>query len=1272
MTTPILQPLSFALRGSRLIEASAGTGKTFTIAALYLRLVLGHGGAGPGGCGFTRPLVPPEILVVTFTEAATQELRDRIRARLAEAAVAFLADPVTVPDQPAGRDLLHDLRASYPADQWPACARTLRLAAEWMDEAAVSTIHGWCYRMLREHAFDSGSLFTQTLETDQRELLAEALRDYWRSFFTPLPADDAAQVRAWWPTPDALRAEVAPLLARSAALGPGQAPAQALGQARAAQQQALAELKAPWPAWVAELRALLDAAVAAKQVDGRKLQARYYGPWLDALAAWAGSELPRPDLDSSSSAWTRLTPEGLADAWKLGAAPEHPALRALPALRGQLEALPTGREDLLRHAADWTARRLQREQAQRALMGFDELLTRLDAALQGPNGARLAQRIRTQFPVALIDEFQDTDPVQYRIVDTIYRVADNDAATALVLIGDPKQAIYAFRGADIHTYLAARRDTGDRHATLGTNFRSSQAMVAAVNQVFQQAEARAEGAGAFLFRHGGHNPLPFQPVDARGRGEQWWRGDAPAPALVLWQLPAGPGGAALSATAALQQAAQASASEIVRLLAEGQAGRAGFAEHDALQGVQPGDMAVLVNNGREAAAVQAALRQRGVRSVYLSDKGSVFDSAVAADLQRWLAACAAPDDDRTLRAALGSATLGLDWAALDRLNHDELAWEARVLQFRGYRQMWRRQGVLPMLRHLLHDFAVPQRLLAAPDGQGERLLTDLLHLAELLQHAAVQLDGEHALIRHLAEQRADATGDGDARKLRLESDAALVKVVTVHKSKGLEYPLVFLPFACAFRATRPDDTPLTWHDDAGQPVVALRADAQALARVDQERLGEDLRKLYVALTRARHATWVGMAPLKELQRSAFGSLLSGGAALPPEALGPALQALARGCPAIAVQPLPPADDTRHRATSARPDWAPPPEPPGPRERWWIASYTALRAAPALAAEGGVADGGATGAAASADPPATPPASAAEETFAEALAEQGATGATGVATGLATGFATGAATGAATGSAPAAVSGALHAFARGAEAGSFLHGVLEWAGTQGFAQAAQHGATTADWLARRCASGPWRGWAGPLARWLSGWLATPLDLTRLTPGSTPLAPAQLAAAQMQVELEFWFAAQRVDTAALDALVTRHTLGGAARPPLAAQQLNGMLKGFIDWVFEHEGRWYVADHKSNWLGPRDADYTPAALREAVLHHRYELQYALYLLALHRLLKCRLPGYDYEQHIGGAVYLFLRGHAAAGQGLHLERPPRALIEALDALFDGGEALA
>jgi exodeoxyribonuclease V beta subunit len=1268
----VLDPLRFPLHGSRLIEASAGTGKTFTIAALYVRLVLGHG----CDAAFARPLTPPEILVVTFTEAATKELRDRIRARLAEAAGGFLVDPATVAAQADGADFLHELRAGYPPGEWAGCARKLQLAAEWMDEAAVSTIHGWCKRMLSEHAFDSDSLFTQRLETDQRELLAEVVRDYWRTFHTPLAAPDVAEVMRWWATPEALQGDLRGLFDHVAALDAAPPPPQAIRAAREAKAGVLAQLKAPWGRWADELETLLDGAVAAKKVVGSKIQQRYYAPWLDALRSWAAD--PAAESLDLKKGWERLTPAGLAEAWKDGAPPAHPALDAMSGLQAALASLPDARAPLLCFAARWVAQRFADEQARRAQMGFNDLLTRLDTALHERNGERLAEVIRTQFPVALIDEFQDTDPVQYRIFDAVYRIADNAPDTGLVLIGDPKQAIYAFRGADIFTYLAARRATGGRLYTLSTNYRSTVAMVAAVNHCFAQAEVREAGAGAFLFRGPDDNPVPFHAVHAQGRREAFVVADlppddssarsAPVAALTCWTLAPGPSGKPLSKGACIDRMAAACAGEIVRLLNLGQQGRAGFAiSPDARAGemvrLRPADIAILVNNRDEAAAVRQALAAGGVRSVYLSDQESVFASPQAGELQLWLAACAEPDDDGLLRAALATPSLGLDWAALDRLRHDELAWEARVLQFRDYRQCWRLQGVLPMLRRLLGDFDVPRRLLApapgASNGDGERALTDLLHLAELLQHASVAFDGEHALIRHLAEQRADAGSGDDARKVRLESDADLVQVVTIHKSKGLEYPLVFLPFAYAFRPIKGGDLPLKWHDDAGRLQLALAADDAALARADRERLGEDLRKFYVALTRARHATWLGLAPVEDLHRSAPGYLLAGGAAIAPDRLDAVLGAMAGGCPDIAVTPAPEPGAARYVARAAHAEAGAARQPQrAVREDWWIASYSSLRIG-----EGGDATAdvqGVAGALPTADAPlpsdsqvprratdsravhipAAPAAdTAAEATFAEILDEAPASGA----------------------SAPTD-DARLHRFARGAGVGTFLHELLEWAAREGFARIAAQPARARDTVARRCAVRGWSHWSEPLSRWLLHFIAMPLPL----PGTvSPPAPCLAALSACQVEMEFWFETHRADMARLDALVCAHTLGGAPRPALLPGQLNGMLKGFIDLVFEHRGRYYVADYKSNWLGPDDAAYTPDAMRDAVLAKRYDLQYVLYLFALHRLLKSRLPDYDYDRHVGGAVYLFLRGSHAETRGLHCERPPCVLIEALDAEF-------
>ena len=1235
-----LDPLRFPLHGSRLIEASAGTGKTYTIAALYVRLVLGHGGEQ----AFPRTLTPPEILVVTFTDAATQELRDRIRVRLAEAAGYFFADPASVTERAAGDDLLHDLRAQYPAEQWLACARKLQLAAEWMDEAAVSTIHGWCNRMLREHAFDSDSLFTQTLETDQVELLDDVVRDYWRTFMAPLDADSVAEVLPWCAGPESLQGHLRNLIDHADLLGVTPEPAATLQSARSEKLQRLAELKAPWANWVGELQVLLDTARDKKQFNGTKLKKNNYDNWLQAIAAWRDDPgCSRPAL--TDAAKLRLTAHGLAEIWKVSPAPQHEAFDAIAALDGELSTLPDAREDLLRHAACWVAERFSAEQDRRAQMGFNDLLTRLDDALQGANGERLAETIRRQFPVALIDEFQDTDPVQYRIFDAVYRVSENDPGNALILIGDPKQAIYAFRGADIYTYLAARSSSAGRLYTLKRNFRSTKAMVAATNRCFEVAEARETGDGAFLFRRQGENPVPFIAADAQGRRDEFQINGALPAALTVWCLPPREDGKPLGKGDYVEQMAAVCASEMVRLLKLGDAGEAGFIGQGKLKVLRPADMAVLVNNRSEADAIRGALSRRGVRSVYLSDKDSVFQSAQAAEMRYWLAACAEPDDPRVLRAALATTTLGLSWAELETLNHDELAWESRVVQFRAYRECWRQQGVLPMLRRLLNDFCVPARLLGSGGersnkaNNGERILTDVLHLAELLQQASTLLDGEHALIRFLAEQQQDAgRGAGnDARQLRLESDADLVKVVTVHKSKGLEYPLVFLPFACAFRPTKADDLPLKYHDEAGRLQLALGDNGGVLERADRERLGEDLRKLYVALTRARYATWVGVTALDELERSAFGYLLSGGGAGvlgAPGALESRLLAWRGGCDDIALAPAPSATNERFTAlvTNTIRGSARTPQRPV-REHWWVASYSAIKAVGGEHLE----------------VPDTPDEDVFREILTAPLAAFEPVSAPTSSRGVGAGQ-------------PAV--GALHDFPRGASAGSFLHDLLEWTSSQGFSRIAANPALLADNIARRCNARGWVRWIAPLNAWLQQFIAAPLQLPAID--GTSAMPFSLAGLESsKSEMEFWLAAHTVDIGRIDGLVRCHTLAAAARPALQSGQLNGMLKGFIDLVFEHEGRYYVADYKSNWLGPDHGSYTVEAMRVEILHARYDLQYVLYLFALHRLLKARLPDYDYDRHVGGAVYIFLRGLHAPSQGLFVDRPPRALIEGLDALF-------
>ena len=1203
--------LAFPLRGSQLIEASAGTGKTFTISALYLRLILGHGGVESG---FGRELLPPQILVVTFTDAATKELRDRIRTRLAEAARYFRGE-IDAPDA-----LVEELRDQFAPEQWAACAGRLDIAAQWMDEAAVSTIHGWCQRMLREHAFDSGSLFTQTLETDHSDLLGEVLRDYWRLFCYPMHGDALNWVRANWSGPAALMPRVRALFGSSRQpANAEQTPAQMIEACLLERRQALVQLKAPWLQWAQELREICLQGVASKTVDGRKMQARYFEPWFEKLSAWAADE-DQEQLDLGTG-FTRLTPDGMAEAWK-GVAPQHPGLDAMPGLKAALDALPSPDAAVLQHAAHWVSVRFEEEKRRRAEMGFDDMLLRLDSALQADGGDRLATLIREQFPVALIDEFQDTDPVQYRIFETIYRIEDNCPDTGLFLIGDPKQAIYAFRGADIYTYLRARQATAGRLHTLDTNFRSSHAMVKAVNHVFERAELRDSGRGAFLFREGSENPVPFVSVKSQGRKEVLQLDGQPVSALTLWQLPSEQ---PLSGAVYRQYLAAACASQIVELLNGGQQGRCGFIKDgEALRGVLPADIAILVRDGKEAQAVRRELSSRGVRSVYLSDKDSVYAAQEAHDVLAWLKACAEPDVERPLRAALACITLDLPLVELERLNQDELAWERRVMQFRGYRETWRKQGVLAMLRRLLHDFELPQALIARPDG--ERVLTNVLHLSELLQQAAAELDGEQALIRHLAEHLALSGQAGEEQILRLESDEQLVKVVTIHKSKGLEYPLVFLPFICSAKPVDGSRLPLHFHDAAGNAQVSLKPTPELIAQADDERLAEDLRLLYVALTRARHACWLGVADLKRgnsnrsvLHLCALGYLLGGGAMLAESAgLQSWLAEVQQGCDALQCEPVPAADAAHfypplNQATLLEPLI------PGRRaaENWWIASYSALRIGDSLS-----------------------PAEAPESALAQKLSDDERLDPEAPREVLLSG-------------------GDIHRFPRGPNPGTFLHGLLEWAGSEGFKADPE---AIKDAVARRCNRRGWQGWIETLSDWLQHLQDEPL---RLNNGQPAVVLSELS--QYQIEMEFWFASHKVDVVQMDTLVRQHTHGGAARAGADPSLLNGMFKGFIDLTFEHQGRYYVADYKSNWLGTDDSAYTEQAMTASILDNRYDLQYVLYLLALHRQLKARLPGYDYDQHMGGALYLFLRGTRAQGQGVFFTRPPRLLIESLDLMFQG-----
>jgi len=1212
-----LNPLHFPLSGTRLIEASAGTGKTYTIAALYVRLILGHGLQG-------SELLPPDILVVTFTDAATKELRERIRARLTQAAGFFRQAPVE------SDDFLQQLRDDYAAEQWPNCARRLELAANWMDEAAVYTIHSWCNRMLQQHAFDSGSLFKQEVDTDDQELLHQVVRDYWRRFFYPLSATACQAVYKLATSPEQLAAILKPLLFETEAAGLDcaiddiqpvfEAWEQWQRQCDILENQA----RQHWLSQLTAIEALLTKASSDGWLNGARYRKDTFADKLKHMAAWAqGAALGLDDLAKfgRQKLQAGLTKAHIDKADQF----QHPAFHAIDDFIAHCEQEIDIADSITRHAIHWLRARYDAEKQRIARMTFDDMLNRLDSALQSANGERLAAAIVKQYPMALIDEFQDTDPVQYRIFARLYP-ADAEQASGCFMIGDPKQAIYSFRGGDIFTYLKAHQATLGKHYTLGTNYRSTDSLVAAVNRMFAHADQQ-QAEGAFCFKQDEFDPLPFIPVAAKGRKDDFVIAEQPAPALTFWQLDAEQ---AIGMPDYRSQMAAATASEIVRLLTGGHQGHTGFRDsQDRIAPLQPADIAILVRSGNEARIMRQALAERRLRSVYLSERESIYASQEAKDVLIWLRALAEPRDERKVRAALGTTTIGWSHQTLRGLTLDEPLWESQLERFIGYQQRWQQDGILPALRQLLSDYALPARFATLADG--ERRLTNLLHLAELLQQAGSHLDSEQALIRHLAETLAGNGQAAEENVIRLESDANLIKIVTIHKSKGLEYPLVFLPFICSFREVGGCNTRYyRYHDASFTLNIDLSKNEDCKAISDKERLQEDLRLLYVAVTRARYACWLGTAAIKsgnsknsQLHKSAMGYVLGWQPDMAASALSSRLAKLKGDCPDIVIEPVP--------ATTAEQYQPPQAEAYTDVARdssikvgdnWWIASYTALQTEQALP-----------------DKQISLPSEA--ENYrddkhgdeAEALPSPNILAASG-----------------------------LHGLPRGAEPGVLIHELLEQCARLGFGTVRAQPELAGPLIDKLFKDRNWENKQNILAQALQRWLTLPLL------ADSAVCLADLTSHHYQAEMEFLLGADTADARLIDSLVTRHTFGGADRPRVLPRQINGLLKGFIDLVFLHEDRYYVLDYKFNSLGSQADAYADSALEAAMLSKRYDLQSMLYLLALHRLLQTRLgEDYDYDKHIGGSVYLFLRGVDNASLGRVFYKPDKTLIEALDAVFRG-----
>ncbi len=1196
------QPLSLEtlpLSGPVLIEASAGTGKTFTISTLYLRLVLEAG------------YRVREILVVTFTDAATRELRDRIRSSLTDALVALNAG--TEGANPLIADLLG--RAAGDRD---TVKQRLTVAVTGFDEAAIFTIHGFCQRMLRDHAFESRLPFETELVVDQRGLIQDVIDDFWRIQVSAASLLDGVLIGYSGITMEVLsdlgqRCLGNPLAVRLPEATPG---------AREALAKAVETAAGIWAHSRAEIANLLLTDPCLK-----RSQKTYHTDLIPGLLAALDRFLSgSPDQDGIEAV-KRMSAGCIKDNLKgKKIAPEHDFFNVC--------------EDISRHAdaygiackqafIAYLFSALEQRKNRSDQISFDDLLSRLAAALDGPDGSVLARSARSRFKAALIDEFQDTDSVQYRIFKKIFAsdvMEKGEPRPAFLQIGDPKQAIYGFRGADIFAYIgAATAMPDDATFTLSTNWRSEHGLMAGVNHLFSRL---------------GNNPfalgqkIAFLPVDAaeNSKGNQMplvVDGESPA-AVVIDYLAEPPEreGKGLTKDLARSLSLSRTAAEISRLLTDSQAGRIRLGDRP----VTASDIAVLVTRNADAAAVKDRLSACRIPAV-ISKSGSVFETEAAESLMTLMSAVAQPGHVRLRHAALVSPLVGvsaLDLAGFLETDAGQAAYERHVSRFAALHQVWLQHGFYAMFRQFLSDYGLRERLLTQPDG--ERFLTHLLHIAEQLHTAETENRfGVHRLVSWFLEQQTRA-GENLEAELRLESDADAVQILTVFKSKGLEYPIVFCPFLWQQSAASGSGI---YHNERDEAVIALSPDETARKAREKERLSELMRLLYVALTRSRNRCyltvgWIGKSG--KIQLSALDYLFAGGmpentpdviryfkdrfTGMSDETWADTITQRVADAPegsirfrkvetadtpqALQVETADPAALSEKRFT----------RPGGIPRTWGITSYSRLIEGDPEAHSSGVLSAGTALA-----PTSTRPL----DDFSQ--------------------------------------------FPKGAIPGTCMHSIFETIDFQTFPDPAGKAIITA--MLNRYGISP------HLAAAVTDKVAAVLH-TPLTASDPDLVLHRILPADRLAEMGFFHPVRHLTPEQLKN--TFSTCGIPICPDypdrlgnLSFAAMDGFMQGFIDLMFVFNGKYYLLDWKTNFLGEDPAAYHPDHLTADMAAAHYLLQYHIYTVAAHRYLQSRVPDYDYETHFGGVFYLFIRG---MGQGAHpqngifFDRPSTALINAFSEL--------
>jgi len=1197
----IFDPVNTPLAGTILIESSAGTGKTYTIAGLFLRLIL------------EKQLTVNQILVVTFTKAATNELKERIRNTLLDAKSAFLTNS-------SNDAFVENIVKKY--DDQALAIQLIQGALMDFDNAAIFTIHGFCQRILHENAFETQNLFDTELVDDSSRLTREIVDDFWRKHIYLLPMEFISYLLIKISGPEYFTKLVSKNITSDIKIIPEleKPDLASLDDFRAMFKM----LQNIWPnSRTQVIRLLKDSSLSGTVYGSLKTTTMQTGVSKRDLMVASMIALMDKFVDEKSDGFPlfknfeKFTATKIENSTRKNCRPlSHEYFDICDSLYHKGVSLESEMETYLMYfkaqCFKFIREHLLARKKQDNIQFYDDLLIKLKNALEDNGGEKLAQIIRNKYRAALIDEFQDTDSFQYIIFTRIFDTKKN----MLFMIGDPKQSIYSFRGADIFSYMKAARNTDSKY-TLIKNWRSKPNMIAAVNTIFSNIDA------PFVFdKIGFEKGISGKKIQSLN--EKY------LPALTLWYLGANKKTdlpKPMSKTEAVPLIASAVAGEISRLI---------LGEKNNLsQGIYAKDIAVLVRTNKQAQIIKKNLSLKGIPSV-LYHTGNIFHTHEALEMERILLSIAEPGNERAFNAAVVTDILGVFGENVDSVGEEPLWLEAKSSRFREYFRLWTRHGFIRMFRLLMAEEKVRERLLSFPDG--ERRLTNILHLAEILhQESSEKKLGINGMLKWLSEQRNTEVLESETHQLRLESDDQAVKIITIHKSKGLEFPVVFCPFA--WGGSLIEDREILFHDTDINETLTLDLGSKSfdihLDIAQNERLAENLRLLYVAITRAIHKCYLVWGRFNSAETSAIAYLLHY-KGRPDDILKEDLlsslredvlekneedlledlkQLSTRSQGSITIVSLPLDESMEYLTDENKKEGLSCRHFSGKIDTTWnISSFSHLISQRTLDRDLPDRDGY--------HELYTP----ITENDLQLYKKEN-----------------------------------IFTFPKGTRAGIFFHDVFEHLD---FAERCTE--ERIKLISNKLKEYRFESkWQKPVCAMVDNVLSVPLCINNAT-----LKLSSVQCRNRINEMEFYFPLKPLSPNRLRKIFTNY--GGIDLVDdfpdrigkLSFSLTKGFMKGYIDMVFHDQNRFWLVDWKSNYLGNRVEDYGRNVLNNVMSRDFYILQYHLYILALYQYLQLRIPEFSYKRHFGGVFYIFIRGvdpDKGPEFGIYNDIPDKTLVDAL-----------